>query len=142
MRPRVLLPGRAANNAAIDVVGASLFDNALNRPGALRRNGVAIDIDAGEAKLRHVVGDILGGMRRADREHNVARFDQCRYGANVLIWRGGPARGVGRPCDAHSTVWALLLAAAPTEAPMAPGCRSPIHGMSFPFTKALVYAVC
>src|SRR5262249_55899385 len=34
-----------------------------------------------------------------------------------------------RPVDAQSTVCSLLRAAAPTDAPIAPGCMSPMHRM-------------
>src|SRR5215470_15852988 len=35
-----------------------------------------------------------------------------------------------RPAEAQSTLCPLLRTAAPTEAPMAPGCMSPMHVMS------------
>src|SRR5215510_11443811 len=56
-------------------------------------------------------------LTRADTVPASSRFARCAR-AHVLAVR---------PADAQSTVCALLRAAAPTDAPMAPGCMSPMH---------------
>src|SRR5262249_40633732 len=48
--------------------------------------------------LCHLPGDVFGGMRWADRQHNLARFDQLGYGPGVL--KVGPAGPRPRTCSA------------------------------------------
>src|SRR5262245_42479877 len=100
MRPRFPRPSRAANDSAIDIVGPGSFDDALDGTGPIRRNRIAFHIHPGEAQMRYLPGDLLGSMRRAHRQDDVARLEQRWDGTNIFQLspaRAAPRTG-GTPC--------------------------------------------
>ena len=79
----VSLPGGPPDDAAVDEPAASRLDRAGDDAGALRRDGVGIEVDAVETVSGHLPRHRLGRRRWTDADDALAPRTEILHGAHV-----------------------------------------------------------
>ena len=93
---------RSADDAPVDAGRAGAGDRRLDGAGAVRRDGVAVGVDAGEPGGGHLLGDCGRRVRRADRQDHLRLRGQRLQAAGVLqTGRCRTLARLGRPVRRH-----------------------------------------